>query len=202
LNGDASLSATGNSIASMLGSSNGEIKMLVSDGTISKLLLEEIGLNIGSVVVRKLFGDRQVTLNCMAADFTVTRGVMQARSFIVDTDQSVLHLDGSINLAQEQLDLKINPYSKGPRLISLRSPLYVTGSFKNPDVHVDKGVLALKGGSAIALAVLAPIATALMPLANVGRSEDSGCAALLIQARTKPVAPAPGHTYRAKATAK
>ena len=202
LNGDASLSATGNSIAHLLGSSNGEIKMLVSDGTISKLLLEEIGLNIGSVVVRKLFGDRQVALNCMAADFTVTSGVMQVRNFIVDTDQSVLHLDGSINLAQEQLDLKINPYSKGPRLISLRSPLYVTGSFKNPAVNVDKGVLALKGGSAIALAVLAPIATALMPLASVGRSEDSGCAALLIQARTKPVAPAPGHTYRAETAKK
>ena len=202
LNGDASLSATGNSVAHLLGSSNGEIKMLVSDGTISKLLLEEIGLNIGSVVVRKLFGDRQVALNCMAADFTVSSGVMQVRSFIVDTDQSVLHLVGQINLAREELDLKIDPYSKGMRLISLRAPLYVTGSFKNPSVDVDKGVLALKGGSAIALAVLAPIATALMPLANVGRREDSGCAALLVQARTKPVAPAPGQRYRAKAAAK
>ena len=199
LNGDASLSATGNSVASLLASSNGEIKMLISQGTISKMLLEEIGLNLGSVVVRKVFGDRQVALNCMTGDFGVSNGLMKVKNFIVDTDQSILHLDGQVNLAQEQLDLKIDPYSKGLRLISLRSPLYVTGSFKNPEVHVDKGILALKAGSAIALAALAPIATALMPLANMGRSEDSGCAALLAQARTKPVAPAPGHTYRAKA---
>ncbi|MHB1618648.1 MAG: AsmA family protein [Sulfuricella sp.] len=80
---DASLSSVGNSVASLLGASNGEIKILINQGTVSKLLLEEMGLNIGNVILARLAGDKQVKLNCMATDFGVTHGLMQARSFII-----------------------------------------------------------------------------------------------------------------------
>jgi AsmA family protein len=194
INGDASLSATGDSIAELLGSSNGEIKALIDRGTISKLLLEAMGLNIGNVVLATLFGDRQVELNCLASDFKVAKGVMTPRMFLMDTDDATINIGGTISLAQEKLDLVIKPESKGVRVISLRSPLYVTGSFKKPDVQVDKGVLALKAGSAIALGVVAPVATALLPLVNMGPGKDSPCGALLAQANRKPVAPPPGKT--------
>ena len=195
INGDASLSATGNSVATLLGSSNGEVRALINRGSISKLLLEEMGLNIGSVVLAKLAGDKQVRLNCMAADFVVTKGLMRTRQFIVDTDDAVLNIDGTVNLADERLDLTLQPDSKGLRIFSLRSPLYVHGTFSKPDVSVDKGVLALRAGGALALAVVAPVA-ALLPLVNTGPGEDSECAALLAQARVKPVAPKPGKTPR------
>ena len=195
INGDASLSATGNSVATLLGSSNGEVRALIDRGSISKLLLEEMGLNIGSVVLTKLVGDKQVKLNCMAADFVVTKGLMRTRQFLVDTDDAVLHIDGTVSLANEQLDLTLQPDSKGLRIFSLRSPLYVRGTFSKPDVSVDKGVLALRAGGALALAVVAPVA-ALLPLVNAGPGENSECAALLAQARIKPVAPKPGKTQR------
>ncbi|MFZ4876743.1 AsmA family protein [Janthinobacterium sp. Mn2066] len=191
INGDASLSAIGNSVASLLGSSNGEVRALINRGSISKLLLEEMGLNIGSVVLAKLAGDKQVKLNCMAADFVATRGLMQTRQFIVDTDDAVLHIDGTVNLANEKLDLTLQPDSKGLRIFSLRSPLYVHGTFSQPDVSVDKGVLALRTGGALALATVAPFA-ALLPLVNTGPGDTSECATLLAQARVKPVAPPPG----------
>ena len=202
INGDASLSAVGNSVASLLGASNGEIKILINQGTVSKLLLEEMGLNIGSVILTKLVGDKQVKLNCMATDFGVTNGLIQTRSFIIDTDDAIIDVSGNINLAQEQLDLTINANSKGLRVLSLRAPLYVRGSFMQPDVSIDKGVLAMKAGGAIALAALAPAAlvpvAVLVPLINIGPGEDSECARLLAEARVKPVAPRPGKTYRRK----
>jgi AsmA family protein len=189
INGEANLSAVGNSIATLLASSNGEIKALINQGTISKLLLEEIGLNLGNVVLTQLFGDKQVKLNCLASDFSVDSGLMQARTFVIDTDEAILPVSGQISLAREQLDMTIKPRTKGIRLLSLRAPLYVTGTFKKPQVNIDKGILAMKAGSAVALAVLAPIATALIPLANVGPGEQSECGKLLAQAGTKPVAP-------------
>lgn len=197
INGDASLSATGNSVASLLGSSNGEVKTLINEGTISKLLLEEMGLNVGNVVLSKMFGDKQVKLHCMASDFAVTNGLMQTRKFVVDTEEAVLNISGDVNLANEQLDLTLKPDTKGFRVFSLRSPLYVTGTFSNPDVSVDKKVLGLRAGGAIALAVVTPFA-ALLPLINTSTQHDSACAALLAQARLAPVAPAPGQTSRAK----
>ena len=195
INGDASLSATGNSVAGMLGSSNGEIKTLINQGTVSKLLLEEMGLNIGNVVLSRLFGDKQVKLNCMATDFVVTKGLMQTRTFIVDTDEATLNVSGTINLADERLDMTLKPDSKGLRVFSLRSPLYLRGTFSDPDVSVDKGALALRAGGALALAAVAPVA-ALLPLINTGPGENSDCAKLLADARVKPVAPPPGQTMR------
>ncbi|MHB9103031.1 MAG: AsmA family protein [Sulfuricella sp.] len=198
INGDASLSAVGNSVASLLGASNGEIKTLINQGAVSKLLLEEMGLNIGNVILTRLAGDKQVKLNCMATDFGVTNGLMQTCSFIIDTDDALLAVSGNIDLAQEQLDLTINTHSKGLRVLSLRAPLYVRGSFKQPRVSVDKGVLAMRAGGAVALAVLAPVA-ALIPLIKSGPGENSECAKLLADARVKPVAPPPGKTYHRKA---
>lgn len=201
VNGDTSLSGTGNSIASLLATSNGEIKSLINEGTISKLLLEQIGLNIGNIVISKLFGDKQVQLNCMATDLSVTNGLVQTRTFIVDTSDAVMYVTGTVDLAKEQLNLTIKPETKGLRIVSLRAPLYVTGEFANPKVGVDTGVLALKAGSAVALAVVAPV-TALLPLINVGTAEENKCASLLKEARSKPVAPPPGKTYKAKAPGK
>ena len=192
INGDMALTATGNSVAALLGSSNGEIKAVVNQGTISKLLLEEMGLNIGSVVAAQMFGDKQVKLNCAASDFAVDKGVMQTRAFVLDTEAATIYMSGNINLASEQLALTIRPDSKGVRLISLRSPLYVRGTFKKPEAGVDKGVLAAKAGSAVALGTLAPVMTALIPLVNVGPGEKSECGAWLAQMSGKPVAPPPG----------
>jgi AsmA family protein len=186
INADAALSARGNSVATLLGAASGEIKAVVNQGTVSKLLLEEMGMNLGSVVVTQLFGDKQVQLNCAISDFNVENGVMHARAFVVDTDNATLHVDGNVDLAKERLDLEIHPESKGLRLISLRSPLYVTGPFRQPKVNVDKGMLALKAGSALALGALAPVAAAMIPLVNVGPGEKSDCGTLLAQANTRP----------------
>lgn len=197
INGDAALSATGNSVATMLASSNGELKTLINHGAISKLLLEEMGLNIGNVVVSKLFGDKQVKLNCLASDFAVTNGLMQARTFTLDTEDAIINITGDVNLAQEQLNLTINPRSKGLRIISLRSPLFVTGPFKDPNIGVDKGVLALKAGGAILLGVVAPVA-AILPLINISGEQQTDCANLLQEVQKKPTAPPPGKTYKGK----
>lgn len=191
INGDAALSATGNSVAAMSGSANGEVKTLINHGAISKLLLEEMGLNLGNVVVSKLFGDRQVKLNCMASDFTVTNGLMQTRTFTLDTEDAIVDITGDVDLRQEKLDLVIKPQSKGIRIISLRSPLYVTGSMSKPDVGVDKGVLALKAGGAVVLGVLAPVA-AILPLINMSSEQQSDCADILRRVERKPTAPPPG----------
>jgi uncharacterized protein involved in outer membrane biogenesis len=198
INGDAQLSATGNSVATLLASSNGELKTLIDHGAVSKLLLEEMGLNVGNVVITKLFGDKQVKLNCMATDFGVTNGLMKTRTFVVDTDEALITANGTINLANEQMDLTLKPETKNLRLVTLRAPIYVRGPFSKPDVSIDKGVLAMKAGGAVALAALAAPLAALLPLINPGPGENSQCAKLLSDARVKPVAPPPGKTASAR----
>lgn len=188
VNGDAALLGAGNSVATLLGTANGEVKMLVNQGTLSKFILEAAGLNVGNVVLTKLFGDKQVKLNCLASDFVVANGLMQTRTFLLDTDDAIITVSGRINLATEVMALNVKPKSKGLRIISFRSPLYVAGTFKHPDVGVDKGVLALKAGSAIALGVLFPVA-AILPLVNIGSTQQTDCADLLAEVKLKAVVP-------------
>ncbi|MBJ7309255.1 AsmA family protein [Rugamonas sp. CCM 8940] len=197
INADIALSATGNSVASLLASANGEVKGVVNQGTVSKLLLEELGLNIGNVLLAKLAGDKQVKLNCMVSEFGVERGLMRTRRFVLDTEDSLLNVSGTVNLANERLDLTLKPDSRGLRVFSLRAPIYVHGSFKQPDFSIDKGVLALRAGGALALAVVAPVA-AVVPLLSTGPDHPSGCARLLAEAAGKAVAPPPGQRPAAR----
>jgi len=193
---ETKLSATGDSVAEMLAKSNGEVKGLVSEGVVSKLLLEEAGLNVGNIIITKLFGDKQVQLNCLASDLAVTNGVAQTRTFVLDTEEAIVDIDGWVNLSNEQMNLRVKPETKGLRLFTLRTPFYVKGTFKKPDLSLDKKVLALKGGAAAALAVVAAPAAALLPLINTGPGQESPCSSLLSKARAKPQAPPPGKTAK------
>lgn len=183
INGDATLNAHGNSVAALMGGANGELKLLMNDGAISKTLLETAGLNVGNVVIGKLFGDKTVQINCAAADLAGTDGLFTSRLFVFDTGDAIINVDGTINFANEKLDLNITPHTKGLRIFSLRSPLYVKGTMKNPDVGVHAGPLLLRGGGAVALGVLAPPAALLALIVPSRDHPENTCQQVLTDLR-------------------
>ncbi|MGH8778643.1 AsmA family protein [Paraburkholderia sp.] len=197
INGDAALSATGNSPAALAATSNGEVKALVTQGTVSRLLMEAAGLNVANVVYEKLFGNRDVRINCAAADFVATNGVLDSRVFALDTDDAVINIDGHVDLRDESLDLAVHPHTKGFRVFTLRSPLYVKGTFANPHVGVDVAALALRGGAMLGLGLLNPFA-ALIPLIAPSNNQPLPCNELLAQVNTRPTAPPPGQKEKAQ----
>ncbi|WP_266156884.1 AsmA family protein [Dyella silvatica] len=199
INGDAAISTHGNSVAALLGSATGEVKLLMNDGAISKTLLETAGLNIGNVVLGKLFGDKTVKINCAASDLAADNGLFKTKLFVFDTEDAVINVDGTVNFASEKLDLDVKPHSKGLRVFSLRSPLYIKGTLKNPDVGVYTGSLLLRGGAAVALGVFAAPAAALLPLVVASQgSAPNTCQGVLEQMRT-PAKAATGNSKKASA---
>ncbi|MBV4463367.1 AsmA family protein [Pseudomonas sp. SWRI79] len=181
LNGDADLVGRGNSVAKLLGTADGNLKMLINDGAISRELMELAGLNVGNYVVGKIFGDKEVKINCAAADFEIKAGLATTRLFVFDTETAIVYVDGTANMATEQLDLTISPESKGWRLISLRSPLYVRGKFIKPDAGVKPVPLMLRGAGMVALGVIAAPAAGLLALIAPSAGEPNQCAPLLEQ---------------------
>lgn len=181
LNGDADIAGRGNSVAALLGSANGDLKMLINDGAISRGLMEIVGLNVGNYVVGRLFGDKEVKINCAAADFGIKTGLATTRLFVFDTENAIVYIDGTANMASEQLDLTITPESKGFRLFSLRSPLYVNGPFIKPNAGVKAIPLALRGAGMVALGVIAGPAAGLLALVAPSGDVPNQCAPLLQQ---------------------
>ena len=181
LNGDADITGRGNSVAKLLATSNGNLKMLINDGAISRELMELAGLNVGNYVVGKIFGDKEVKINCAAANFDIKTGLATSQLFVFDTENAIIYIDGTANMATEQLDLTISPESKGWRLISLRSPLYVRGKFIKPDAGVKAVPLMLRGAGMVALGVIAAPAAGLLALVAPSGGEPNQCAPLLEQ---------------------
>ena len=185
--GKAKLTATGDSVGALLGAANGGLKVRLGGGTISKGLLETVGLNLPNIVVTKLFGDKQVKIDCAAADLVASNGVFDSRSFVIDTDITLIDVTGKVDLANERIDLVVHPHSKGVRVLSLHSPLDVKGPFRNIDVSVEKGPLLARAAGAIGLAVVAAPAAALLPLTSTSLgAPDSRCEELLKVAQKAP----------------
>jgi AsmA family protein len=199
INSDIALSATGNSVSALLAGSNGQMKLLMNDGAISKTLLETAGLNVGNIVIGRLFGDKVVKINCAASDLVATNGLLDARLFALDTEDALINVDGTVDFRSEKLDLNVRPHTKGMRVISLRSPLYVKGTLKNPDVGVKPGPLILRGGGALVLAVFAAPAAVLLPLiVPSNNSDENSCQTMLAQMRGAPEAPPAGKTMKVR----
>ncbi len=188
INGDVALAGVGNSVAALMATSNGEVKMLVNDGVISRSLMEIAGLNVGNYVISKLFGDDEVQINCGAADLNIKNGLLRTNAFVFDTENALVTIDGTANFKNEALDLDITPKSKGFRVFSLRSPLYVKGTFKNPDAGVQVLPLAARGAGMVALgALLTPVAGVLALVAPSAGDDDNQCGAMLEQLKKQPV---------------
>ncbi len=198
MNGDAELRGSGNSVAALLGNSNGNLKLLMNDGLVSRNLMEIVGLNVGNYIVGAIFGDDEVRVNCAAANLNIANGVARPQIFAFDTENALINVTGTASFASEQLDLTIDPESKGSfaseqldltidpeskgiRIITLRSPLYVRGTFKNPQAGVKAGPLIARGAVAAALATLVTPAAALLALISPSEGEANQCRTILSQ---------------------
>jgi uncharacterized protein involved in outer membrane biogenesis len=140
---------------------------------------------VANIVIGKLFGDQPVPINCAATDMAATDGLFDMRLFVFDTDDAVVNVAGTVNLASEKLDLDVKPHTKGLRVLSLRSPLYVRGTLKNPDVGVHAGPLLARGAGAVALGTVAAPAALLALIAPSHDDEtDNTCRTVLQQLRS------------------
>ena len=181
ISGQLDLKGRGNSAAQMLGSASGDVAVLMGKGELSNILLEFIGLDGGEVIKFLLRGDRNVQLRCAAAAFDVKQGLMTSKTIVLDTSDTVISGSGQISLANETLDLTLNPQPKDRSILSLRSPLKISGTFAAPSAGPDKAALAGRAGFALALGLVNPL-LALAATIETGPGQDADCRAVLMAA--------------------
>lgn len=162
----------------------------LSRGQVSNLLDAVSGLNGGKILTLLMGGDKPIPINCGAVAFDVKDGQGKSDVFVIDTADTRIEGDGSFDLDHERFDLTIAPKPKKAGILSLRTPVRVYGSFRSPDFELDKAGLALRGGGAVALALVNPLA-ALLPLIETGPGEDTDCQRLLASAGPAAKAAAP-----------
>ncbi len=170
LNAKVSLTGQGNSVADVLGSGNGQIKLDLVDGKMSQLITEAIGLDAAQALGILISGDVPLILTCARAEALIQDGVVKSRYAVLDNKDSTLHIQGGASLKTESLQLRVVAEPKDFSPLSLRSPLNVTGSFKQPQVSVEAKGLVARVAGALVLGAIAPPAAL---LAFIDTGEDT-----------------------------
>ncbi len=173
--GEARLTGRGNSVAAMLATADGEVGAVMGAGRMSNLTLELAGLDVAESLLLLLDKDKTVPVRCAYTDLAVADGVATTRSLALDTTDTVIVGSGKIDLGDERLDLELKARPKDVSPVSLRGPLEVEGTFKDPDFRPQPARLAGRVAAAAALFAIAPPA-ALLALFETGPGKDLDCA--------------------------
>jgi uncharacterized protein involved in outer membrane biogenesis len=173
--GFVKIDTTGVSTRQFLAHMDGDAGFFMENGQVSQLLEQLAPIDVLSALGVYLSGDRPVPINCLASRFAVKQGVATATTLIVDTDADTIVGKGNANFADETLFLDFDPYNKHLRLVSLRTPVEIRGTFAKPAFHIEAGKLVQRIGEALGLGVLFPPA-ALVPLIDTGLGHGNACA--------------------------
>jgi uncharacterized protein involved in outer membrane biogenesis len=184
LYGRADVVGHGQSVAALLGTSDGKASFAVSGGRVSALLVELLGLDVAESVMLLGRKHEQVELRCAASGLEVQDGVAKASDFVVDTSDTLIKVEGAIDLKNERIDLETKPYPKDMSPLALRTPLYIKGPMKDPGVRPKAGPLVARAAIGAALGAIAPPLAALA-LVETGPGKDTDCGRLLAEARSK-----------------
>lgn len=174
LHGRAKLTGHGRSTAALLGSLDGELTAGVRDGSISRLLIEIMGLDVAQGLGLVLGGDQALPLDCAVADIVAHDGRMSPRVALIDTPVTLVLVDGSINLANEALDLRFTAKPRNVSPFTLRTPVRVAGTLDAPRVRPEAGPLATRALAGVALGFVTPLA-AILPFVDPGETPGSPC---------------------------
>lgn len=176
LNGKTRLSGHGNSTRELLSSLDGDISMFIRKGTISHLLIELLGIDLAQSLGIILTRDEPLTMQCAVMDFDARNGTVKPQVALIDTNVTLVLMDGKIALPEEELNLRLTAKPRNVSPFTLRSPIRVKGTFLNPDVSPEKGPIAARVAGGAALAFLNPLA-AILPFVDLGSTsaEPSPC---------------------------
>jgi uncharacterized protein involved in outer membrane biogenesis len=166
IDGRVELAGRGTSPHALLAAADGDVDLVMSEGKISGLIIELIGLDVAEALGLLLGDDAPVPIRCLVVDVPVEAGVVKPRNLLLDTTDTLITGAGQLDLATETVDLTLTPEPKDLSLLSLRSEVSIEGQLADLSIAPD----------------LASIVRLLPPI-DLGTAEDAPCAHMLERAR-------------------
>lgn len=155
--GRVDLKGNGRSLQQVFGSANGSAALAMTGGSISGLLIDLAGLDIGHALILYITEDQRLPIRCAMGKMIFNNGTTTFDKTRMDTTRSVLHVDGHTNLNSQAVDMKISADAKKFSLLDLEAPVVFKGKIRSPDISIGKKV---------------PI-----PLIELGGAKDLNCPA-------------------------
>ena len=179
IGGTARIESTGNSTAKLLANGDGELRLFMSQGSLSALLVDLAGLEFGNALMSALGLPERTDVRCAVTDFELQQGVLRPKILVVDTKEANVLGEGLVNLQNETVDFRLHTEPKHAGILSLHSPVLVRGQLKKPEIKPEKKKMVTRGAAAVALGVLVTPLAALLPTIELGLGKDNNCSAAI-----------------------
>ncbi len=140
LNARAKIRTAGASEAAMAAALTGDLLLLVADAQAPLRDLDRLAGGARAIlgqIVTPRSSLARIDCGMVALDFDAGRTAIKG---VIDTPNSTVTSEGSLDLARETLDLRLVPNPKGVNL-SVTAPVRVSGPLANPDYRIEPGGL-------------------------------------------------------------
>jgi uncharacterized protein involved in outer membrane biogenesis len=179
----AQLTGRGNSVHKAASTASGTLTVAVPSGRIRHSLAEWMGVNLLNALSLSISGDTGDTgLRCALVHFSAHDGVLVSRQFVFDTDPVLVEGNGSINMKDETMDIRVQGKPKQFQLFRLRAPISISGRWDSPALGVDAKPILAQGAVGAGLGVLNPLA-AIFAFLDPGLAKNADCSGLISTAR-------------------
>lgn len=140
VDGRIQISGSGKSLAAVMGSADGDIALAMQGGAISNLMTSLANLQLDRALIIYVTGDNRIPLNCATTKMVLDHGTVSFQRTLMDTTNSVLHVDGKAKLGDQTLDARLSSDAKKPDLIDLHSAVLIKGKLRDPDISLSKKI--------------------------------------------------------------
>jgi AsmA family protein len=132
LNVHVHITGHGKSIHQVAASAEGTVIATLPNGTIRDSLAELAGVDLHGLGLILEKSKKEAVVRCGFASFQAHQGTLTAQSMVLDTDPVLIRGEGQVHFDSETLDLALNGQPKKVRVLRLRAPIAVSGTFKHP----------------------------------------------------------------------
>lgn len=148
IQGRVVLAGHGRSLAEVMGGADGHAAAAMSGGSVSDLMVSLAGLQIFDALILYVGGDHRIPIGCALSRLNFQRGNVTFERTVLDTQKSVLHVDGQVSLASQAVNVKIKADPKKFDLIDLHGPVIVAGKIRKPSISISPSFPAPAFGNA------------------------------------------------------
>lgn len=140
IDGHVKLTGSGRSLADVMGNSDGDVRLAMRGGSISWLLVELMGLDLGQALLLYITEDNKIPIKCAAGKLDFKSGVASFAPLVADTTDSVLYFSGETDLKKQTILMQVEADAKDFSLLDIDMPLLVEGKIRDPKISLGKGV--------------------------------------------------------------
>jgi hypothetical protein len=135
------LTSTARTLNAVLGSANGKLDMALWPKNLGAKQVDLWVVNLFRRLLPVIDRGAPSVFNCAVGRFDLMDGMLTEDIFVIDTSRTRVSGTGSVDFATERIDFRFSPRTKRLQLLSLETPVRVTGTLTDFNVGVFPGDL-------------------------------------------------------------